>query len=65
MNRIGESSDFISDCGNFKICASNEIDGAYMPLMRSGDMQDLPITFVRLTKGFVSWELAEEILSIY
>jgi hypothetical protein len=63
MNRIGKSSDFISECGNFKICASNDHDGKYLPLMRMGDMQDEPVIFGSLSRDFVSFEEAREIIS--
>jgi hypothetical protein len=62
MKRIGKSSDFISDCGNFQICASNEHDGTYMPLKRMGDMQDKPVIFAGLSNDFVSFEEAKEII---
>ena len=65
MNRIGKSSDFISECENFKICASNDHDGTYLPLMRQGDMQDQPVIFAAVTESFVSYEVALEALSNY
>jgi hypothetical protein len=65
MNRIGKSSDFISECGNFKICASNEHDGTYLPLMRQGDMDDKPVVFASVTEDFVSFEDAMTALSNY
>jgi hypothetical protein len=63
MKRIGKSSDFISDCGNFKICASNEHNETYLPLMRMGDMQDEPIIFGSLSCDFVSFQEAKEIIN--
>jgi hypothetical protein len=62
MNRIGKSSDFISDCGNFKICASNDHDEKYLPLMRMGDLQDEPVIFAGLSNDFVSFEEAKDII---
>ena len=65
FERIGSSSDFISKCGNFKICASNDHDGTYLPLMRLGDMQDQPVIFGGVCDSFVSLDEAKEILSNY
>jgi hypothetical protein len=63
MDRIGKSSDFISKCGNFKICASNDHDGTFMPLIRLGDMQDKPVIFGGLSNDFVSFDEAKKIIS--
>ena len=65
MNRIGKSSDFISECGMFKISASNSPEDSYLPMIRMGDGKDKPIIFVGMTEDFVSFEDAKEVLSNY
>ena len=63
FKRIGKSSDWISDCGMFKIFADNDnLFGAYWPSMREGDGQEEPIKFKALSKEYMSFEDAKEVL---
>ena len=61
LKRIGESSDFMSECGMFQICASNDSERGYLPMKRREE--EWPVIFTSLTDDYVSFEEAKGILN--
>ncbi len=66
LKQIGKSSDWESKCGMFRIIADNDnLFGAYWPCMREGDGQDKIVKFRHLSKNYMSFGEAKNVLGDY
>jgi len=63
MTRIGKSSDFISECGKYKICAANDVKHGYLPMIKAPTQDKSLTVFHSLADDFVLFEEAIEILN--
>ncbi len=61
LNRIGKSRDFMSECGMYQICASNNTERGYLPMKRR--KEEKSVIFTSLTDDYVSFEEAKKVLS--
>lgn len=63
MSRIGKSSDFISECGEYKICAANDVAYGYLPMIKAPAKDKSVTVFHSLADDFVLFEEALDILN--